>query len=290
MPINPENLAQEITNPLQILLANFITALPGVIVAIVIFILTLYFAATFSRLARRAMQRRKTNLPVTNLIAKVTYWSVFVLGLIVALQQVGFNLTAFLTGLGIVGFTIGFALQDVSKNFVAGLLLLISQPFRVGDAIEVAGYAGNVMEIDLRATEMHTWDGRIVLIPNGDVLTNAITNFSRAARRRVDLPVGVAYGSNLERVRLTALGALSSVTGVLSDPAPWVQFDSFGDSAINLTVFFWIDTSQIGMFIARDQALVAVNEAFHRAAIEIPFPVRTVLTSPPANSHSEEPA
>jgi len=97
-----------------------------------------------------------------------------ILGIIIALQQVNFNVTAFLTGVGILGFTVGFALQDVSKNFVAGLLLLLQQPFNIGETIQVAGYTGRVSAINMRATELGTHDGQIVLIPNATVFTSPI--------------------------------------------------------------------------------------------------------------------
>ncbi len=103
-------------------------------------------------------------------------------------------MTAFLTGLGILGFTVGFALQDVMKNFAAGVLLLLQKPFRVGESISVAGFDGTVTAIDLRSTEIRTFDGRIVILPNADVLNHAIVNFTRSAHRRIELPVSVAYG------------------------------------------------------------------------------------------------
>jgi small conductance mechanosensitive channel len=195
-----------------------------------------------------------------------------VLAITIALQQVGFNLTAFLTGLGIVGFTIGFALQDVSKNFVSGLLLLIQQPFNIGETIEVTGFTGTVISINLRATEMHTLDGRVVLIPNADVFTNPITNFSRAVARRVALEVGVDYESDLEGVRQVAINAIGSVHGLLGTPPPQITFQAFGLSAIEMTVYYWIDTVQTDPATAKDEGLVAMKGAFARAGIHMPYP------------------
>ena len=145
---------------------------------------------------------------LTILIGTITRWTVIVLASVLSLEQVDFDLSAFLTGLGIVGFTIGFAIQDVSKNFVAGLLILLQQPFDLGDTIEVGAYSGVVLEVDLRATEIRTFDGRFVTIPNADVFTSPIVNFSRASRRRVNLEIGVDYDSDLAQVTQVTLEAV----------------------------------------------------------------------------------
>ena len=255
------------------LLDNFINFIPEIVAALVIFFLGIYLAIILSRGLRIALTRRQTNPQAVDLLVKISRWTMIILVITIALQQVGFNLTAFLTGIGIVGFTVGFALQDVSKNFVSGLLLLIQQPFNVGEAIEVAGFSGTVIAINLRATEMHTFDGRVVLIPNADVLTNPITNFSRAASRRVALEVGVDYESDLEEVRRVALDALLGMRGLIGTPAQQVSFHTFGVSAIGMTVYYWIDTVQTDPVTAKDEGLVAIKSAFERAGINMPYPV-----------------
>lgn len=267
----------DLSETLNQMLINFINFLPSLIIALIVFIAGLYFAGLMSRLVRRGLERRKTDPEVSILLAKITRWAVIVLGTMAALQQVEFDVTAFLTGLGIVGFTIGFALQDVSKNFVAGLLLLIQQPFDVGDSIRVTDFAGTVMAIDLRATEIHTFDGQVVLIPNADVFTNPITNFTRATKRRVEIQVGVAYGSDLAEVTRLALEAVSSVPGLLMDPEPVVHFQGFGASSIDLTVFYWIDTGQTDLFTAKDIGLQQLKQSIERAGIEIPYPIQMVI-------------
>jgi len=261
---------------LQQTINQFFLFLPSLVTAIVIFILTLIMAGFFSRLIRRSMERRKADPEVSVLVTKIAYWSFLVLGTMAALQQVGFNLTAFLTGLGIVGFTIGFALQDVSKNFVSGILLLIQQPFDIGESIEVIGIGGTVISIDLRATLLHTFDGKVVLIPNADIFTSPITNFSRATTRRVDLLVGVAFDSDLEQVRKTALNAVTPLSGLCGEPSPQVLFQNFGGSTIDALIRYWIDTTQTNPLSATDTGLVAVKAAFENAGIEIPYPIQTV--------------
>src|SRR5690606_14809277 len=150
---------------------------------------------------------------------------------------VEFNLTAFITGLGIVGFTIGFALKDISENFVAGLMLLLQRPFELGDVIEIDDFRGRVIDVSLRATELETLDGQNVIMPNGLVYTSPIINFSRRDVARVAVDVGVAYDSDLDFVRDTAVRAVAAMPTVLQQPEPYVVFRGFGDSSIDLTVF-----------------------------------------------------
>jgi len=266
----------DLVKPFEDMLAAFIAKLPSVITALVIFIIFIYLAVVVRRALRLALQRRKMDLQVATLMTKVGYWTVIVLGTIIALQQVGFNVTAFLTGVGVVGFTIGFALQDVSKNFVAGLLLLIQEPFDVGDTIEVKDFIGSVLAIDLRATEMKTLDGRLVLIPNADVFTSPITNYTRAESRRIELKIGVSYEIDPEHVRSTALKAISTIPGLLEDPAPQVVFNNFGPSTFDLSIYYWIDTATTGVFPAQDNGLVAINRLFQEEGIEMPYPTQVV--------------
>jgi len=259
------------------LLVKFFDLLPKAIVAMVVLVISIYLAGVISRAVHKALEKRGSDHEVMLVITKLTRWSVVVLGIFMALQQMGFDLSAFLVSLGVMGFTIGFALQDISKNLVAGLLLLLQQPFDIGDTIEVAGYSGTVADVDLRATEIRTLDGKTVLIPNADVYTSAITNFSRGENRRLDLTIGVACDADLELARVTALDVASRIKGLLADPAPQVVYHNFGSSSIDFTLYFWINTQENDILVAKDQAVVEINTAFAEKGIEIPYPVQTVL-------------
>lgn len=254
--------------------------LPKLGLAILIYLAARIVSSWAVRILRKGMQRRGHDLEVIVLLEMLTRWGIIGLGILLALEQIApGKTTSLVAGLGIAGFTIGFALQDVAKNFVAGLLLLLQQPFEIGDAVEVAGYSGTVMDITLRATEMRTWDGRFVIIPNGDVFVKPIINFSKAKHRRVNISVGVAYESDLDKVTRVVLEAINDVPGLLQDPAPAVIFSTFGDSAIEFSAYYWIDTDVAGLGSAQDAGVKAIKNAFEREGIEIPYPIRTVLTS-----------
>jgi small-conductance mechanosensitive channel len=267
---------QPLITILEQLIIDFLTLLPRLIAALVVFAVGIYLASIVRRLVRRGLERRTENPQPIALISQLAYWLVIILMAAISLQMVGFNLTAFLAGLGIAGITIGFALQDVSKNFIAGLLMLIQQPFEIGEFIEVGDYAGKVIAIDLRATQIRTADGKLVLIPNGDVIITPITNFSEAQARRVEISTGVAYESDPDNVRQIALGAIESIPGMQSEPEPAVLFQSFGSSTFDLTLYFWIDTSQTNVAAAKDAGLKAIKGAFEQAQIDMPFPTQTV--------------
>jgi len=251
--------------------------LPKLVSAIVIFLVALYLAKLAAKATRKALEYRKTDPELILLLSRVAHWSIAIMGIIAALQQVNFNVSSFIAGLGIVGFTLSFAFQDIAKNFISGVLLLIQQPFDIGDGIDVAGVGGTVENIELRSTSLRTWDGKLVIIPNADVYAGSITNYSKSPKRRVQINVGVAYDSDLEQVATIAKDAVSVIDGVQETPAPTVYFNAFADSSINCTISIWIDTAKIGLFSAEDLTVKAIKFAFETEKIEIPYPVQTVL-------------
>lgn len=256
---------------------SIIEAIPNLLTAVLIFILSIYLARLLSRLLVKVLKGRNADPEVTRLLGQITSWSIIVAGMITALQRF-FDVTAFLAGLGIIGFTIGFALQNVMQNFAAGVILLIQQPFNVGDAIEVKGYSGTILTISLRTTEMRTLDGLIVIIPNGDLLANPITNYTRAKLRRIELPLSVSYGADPVKLRTVILEAIQDVPGLASEPAPIVVFNSFGGSTLDVNTYFWFDTAKTDPLSAKDIALEMIKAALEKNDIKLPFQVTTVYT------------
>jgi small conductance mechanosensitive channel len=239
--------------PLEILLTRFVEFLPSLITAIVIFIVTLFLASWLANPTAKAMKRRAVN----------------------------FNVTGFVAGLGIVGFTVGFALQDVTKNFVAGILLLVQQPFDIADSIQVTGYSGVVKDITLRTTEIRTWDGRDVLIPNGDVYVKPITNYSRDPRRRLELSVSVSKEWDLEQLTDTVLGSLRGGEGVLDEPDTEAVWTTSTEATTELSAYYWVDTSQVDLRSAQNSGLAAVRAALNGEAEDFSFSVKAPLPDAP---------
>ncbi|NUQ37894.1 MAG: mechanosensitive ion channel [Caldilineales bacterium] len=273
-----DGINAQIDSYLDPLIQRIILFLPKLAAAIVIFLFTLWIAAFVARMIEGAAKRRQVDSETLLLLTRLGRWGTILFGVLWALETVDGNITGFLAGLGLVGFTIGFALQDIAKNFVAGIMLLVQQPFNVGDVIAVAGFEGTIEHIYVRATAIRTIDGLYVLIPNADVYINPITNYTKASRRRLRLQVGVAYGSDLEQVTRVALDAIRQAPGVLAiEPwQPQVVFQGFGGSSIDLTLFYWIDVAEISFLAAQDQGVKRIDAAFAQAGIEIPYPVVTI--------------
>ena len=246
----------------------FLQFLPRLITSLVVFLVTLYLSAVAARALRRALKLRKTDQELSLLLVRSAKLAIVITGTIVALQQVGFDLTAFVAGLGIIGFTLGFALQDVSKNLIAGVLLLLQQPFDIGDTVEVGGFAGIITNINLRATEMQTFDGILVMIPNTTVYSKPVKNFNRVEQRCLELPISIAYGSGMQTAEHTVKQALISVPGVIAeDPSPRVVFQNFGDKHLEFIAYYWIKVNDAGDWVTADQAAQTVQSALEKAGV-----------------------
>jgi small conductance mechanosensitive channel len=256
--------------------ARLLDFLPRLGLAVIIFVVSLYLSKLFSGMVHRGLGNREQSPSATKLVVDITRWGILTLGTVMAIQQF-VDVTAFLAGLGILGFTVGFALQDVMKNFASGVILLLQRPFRVGDSVEVGAYEGTVRTIDLRSTEIKTFDGRIAIIPNADVLNHAIVNYTRSVQRRIEVIVGVAYGTDLKLARDVALEAIRAVPGYLEDPAAIVAFKEFGESSIDMSVLVWFETGLANPLTARDAAIEEIKRAFDAHQIDIPFPIRTMM-------------
>lgn len=262
---------------------GILAALPNVLTSILIFALSYYAGVWLSRMLKRILQRNNAEPGISHLLSQILKWTFITLGLIVALQRF-FDVTAFLTGLGILGFTIGFALQNIMQNFVSGIILLVQQPFKVGDDVKVAGFEGTVLKIGLRTTELKLRNGLMAFLPNADVLAQPIINLSRAHHYRVELPVSVPYSAKLEDVRVLVLGQIKSVPGSVETLAPQVLFHTFGQFAVDLTLYFWVDTLVVDPPVAKDMALTKIKQAFADSGIDVPYPTQIVRSQPAESS------
>jgi small-conductance mechanosensitive channel len=255
---------------------KFIGGIPNLLTALGILIVSLYLARMSSNVFRRVLQKRKAPEGVTHLLAQLILWSIVIMGAITAIQRF-FDVTAFLAGLGILGFTVGFALQDIMKNLASGIILLLQQPFHVGEVIGAAGFDGTVQQIDLRTTQMETIDGRIVTLPNASILSNPIINYTRARRLRVDLSLSLPHTIEPNTTRQLVLDAVQSIAGFVEVPAPMVVFNNLTSSAMEMAANFWIDATKSNSAKAKDAALLNLLSAFGKQGIEIPHPVQRMI-------------
>jgi len=168
----------DLAKPLQGLIEELVRFIPNLVVALITFGAFLLLSVVAARWIRRVASDRIDDVETVILLSRLSRWGVVVAGTSLALDQVNFDVTGFVAGLGIAGLTIGFALQDITRNFIAGLILLVRQPFDIGDSVEVAGHAGTVLEVTTRDTVLKTWDGEMVILPNLEVFANPLINYS----------------------------------------------------------------------------------------------------------------
>ena len=256
---------------------SIVTFLPRLGLALLVLLIAWLLSRWASRVLKRRLERQKADPEMVTLLQMVTRWGILILGVVLALEQIApGQLTTLLAGVGILGITLGFALQDVAKNFVAGILLLITQPFELGDTIMVSDYTGKVTAINLRSTELRELDGRFVIIPNADVFMSSIVNYTRSVERRVDLQIGVNPDTDLEKAVSTGLGALEGIQGIMSDPAPVLVFDSFGDSTIQGIVRYWVDTNAADLLETQHAVVRAIQDTYDKNDIVMPYPTMEV--------------
>jgi potassium efflux system protein len=245
------------------------------------FVATIWLAFMVSRFVRFALEedvfpRLPMGRGLPYAISSLLHYLILLLGFLAAIGAMGVDLNRVTLLTGAFGVGVGFGLQTIVNNFVSGIILLLERPIQVGDAIQMTDLDGEVRRIGIRSTTVHTWRGAEVIVPNASLISGNLTNWTLSDRtRRFELLVGVAYGTDPQRVIDLLRDAAASVPGVLKNPAPVVLFQDFGDSALNFEVRAW--TAHFEEWAAiHSQVAVAVNAALMAAGIEIPFPKRDV--------------
>lgn len=246
----------------------------GNILVFVISVLIAFWAARTIRLVLHDELLARVPLPrgVGNSIASLTYYSVLLLGLAVALSAAGVKASQLAIVLGALGVGIGFGLQNVVNNFVSGLILMFERPIQPGDVVEIGDTSGQVRDIGMRATRIKTFEGADVVVPNGTLLSDKLTNWTMLDRnRRIEINVGLAYGTDpAQAIELLASVARGTL-GISTQPAPIALFMGFGASALDFSVRAWTPDYDQWMSIRSDM-LSRMYEALKQAGIDIPFP------------------
>jgi small-conductance mechanosensitive channel len=228
-------------------------------------------------IAEKLFGRSHVDPGVRYALGRVASYVIWVLGLIVALQPLGINATTLAVFGGAIGVGIGFGLQDIAKNFVAGLILLIERPIKVGDRIEIGNVTGSVAEIRARATLVRTNDDIYLIVPNSRFVTETVTNWSyRSPRVRFHFPVSVASGSDPRGVEQALLEAAAKNEHVLKEPAPTVLFAAFGESSLDFELACWTAVMLHRRSALRSEMNYAIHAALTERGIELPFPQRDI--------------
>lgn len=222
--------------------SSVVGVVPRLLAAGLVMGATLLVASGANRVLVVVFKRRIADKTLENLIRQLSYYSLILLGVLVAADALGFSPGALVTGLGLTGLVLGFALKDILSNFVSGLLILALRPFEIGDQIVVGPTEGSVERIELRATQIRTYDGRVALVPNAEVFTSRIVNNTADPIRRGNVLLQVGYSIDLDALVERLGRSVASVQGVLADRAVTVRIDELTADAITMNIGFWTDS------------------------------------------------
>lgn len=208
-------------------------------------------------------------------IAKIVHYVYVVIGLFIALQIVGITMSSLTVLLGAIGVGVGFGLQNIVNNFVSGLVILVERPINMGDRVEIGNVAGKVVRIGGRSTTVTTNDNISIIVPNANLITETVTNWSLGDPTvRFRIPINVAYGSDVDKVKTLLLQVAEEHPATLKTPPPTVYFDGFGDNGIQLELAVWTSEMTHNPRRFRSDLNFAIERKFRENKIEIPYPQR----------------
>lgn len=256
-----------------------ISHIPNFIVAVIIAIIFSFIARLAGKGMKNVLRRSLDSTQIADLMASIFKVIVLSVGVFIALDFMGLKstVTSLLAGVGIVGLAIGFAFQDMTENLIAGIAMGIRKPFKAGDVIETDNVFGSVHSINLRNTLIESFYGQLILVPNKILFRNVLRNYSTLGVRRIEVPVGISYADDIEKASEVIVDKINQFDFVIRKNETAVYAEGFGDSSINLLVWFWIKyPGEPDFMTVRHKGVVAVKQALDAADISIPFPIRTL--------------
>lgn len=262
-----------------LLWSDFIRALPFLIIALLILILTVGSSLLSIRGTRALLRPRIRTKLLQNVIARTVGGLVLICGVYLILRVSGLTQLALtlVGGTGLIGLIVGIAFRDITENFLASIFLSMQSPFETGDLVEISGITGYVQQLNMRTTILMTIDGNLVQIPNSSVYKSTISNFTTNANRREDFVVGIGYDDAINEAQEIALEVLVKHPAVLNDPEPAVLVDNLGASTVNLRVYFWMNGREHSWLKVRSSVIRLVKRAFQEHGISMPDEAREVV-------------
>lgn len=276
---------QSIIDSANEIVVGFVERIPYFIASIIVILIFWFLSIVFKKVVYKLLGSRSRHQNLVKVFQRVGGALIIFIGFMIAMVIAvpGFTPAKLIGALGIGSVAIGFAFKDIFQNLLSGILLLISEPFRIGDQIVSGDYEGTVEDIKIRATTIKTYDGRQVVIPNSDLYTSALTVNTAYKQRRLQVAVGIGYEDDIEAAKAEILQALDKVESVSKKAQPSVIATGFGDSTIDLMVRWFIeDGTQANKVTSIHQVIVEIKSALDVAGVNIPFPIRTIDLSDPS--------
>lgn len=245
-----------------------------VVAALLIFVIGRWIAKAVASLARKTLSRRQLDAMLVTFLGTILYAVLLLCVILASISYLGVSITPLIAVLGGAALAVGLALQSSLSNFASGVMLVGYQPFTKGHFVEAGGVSGTVEKVGLFNTQLITPDNRNVIVPNGQITTNPITNYSAFDTRRCDLLIGVDYGDNLKVARDTIWKTITGHEKVLKDPEPAILLMDLADSSVNFAVRPWVKADDY--WVVRSDLLEQIKTELEAAGCSIPFPQRTV--------------
>jgi small-conductance mechanosensitive channel len=237
-----------------------------------ILVLGVWVARKLSQALARVLERSNADPILVGFLRNIAYFGLLVVVIIAALAQIGVNPASLLAVLGAAGLAVALALKDSLSNFASGVMLILLRPFKAGDYAQIAGLEGTIEQVRVFQTQMRTIDNRVIVLPNSQITTAPIVNFTARPTRRVDLVIGVGYDDDLQAARQALLAAAASVDRVLPEPAADVLVSGLAESSVNLTLRAWVSTADV--LAAKSELLEAIHREIRGRGLSIPYPQR----------------
>jgi len=256
-----------------------------VVAAILVLIIGKWIARKISKIIGVVLEKNNVDVTLVGFLTNITYYALLIMVVIAAAGQLGINTTSFLTIVGAAGLAVGLALKDSLSNFASGVMLILFRPFQVGDIVTAGGVTGKVEQITIFTTVINTPDNQRVIVPNGAVTSDVITNVNANPTRRVDMVFGIGYDDDIAQAKKILIDLLDADSRVLKDPAPVVAVSELADSSVNFIVRPWVNSADYwGVYLDLHEK---VKVTFDEAGISIPYPQQDLHLFPEQKESSE---
>ncbi len=265
---------------MQAMLNSFIALLPNMVLALIVFAIFFFVARSIKRVVRNLTRDRRQARNLGLVLGRLAQGVTILVGLFIALSIVIPSLKAndLVQLLGISSVAIGFAFRDILQNFLAGILILLTEPFQIDDQIVFKDFEGTVENIQTRATTIKTYDGRRIVIPNSELFTNAVTVNTAFEHRRLQYDVGIGYSDDIEQAKQLLLEAIRETDGVLETPAPDAIVVELAGSSVNIRARWWVaPPRRADVLDLQDRVLTNIKNKLTANGIDLPFPTQQIL-------------
>ncbi|WP_449419731.1 mechanosensitive ion channel family protein [Phormidium nigroviride] len=265
---------------MQAMLNDFIILLPNMVLALIVFAIFFFVARAIKKVVRNLTRNRRQARNLGMVLGRLAQGTTILAGLFIALSIVIPSLKAsdLVQLLGISGVAIGFAFRDILQNFLAGILILLTEPFQIDDQIVFKDFEGTVENIQTRATMIKTYDGRRIVIPNSELFTNSVTVNTAFENRRLQYDVGIGYGDDIDQARRFILEAIHETDGVLETPAPDAIVVELAGSTVNIRARWWVQPPRrADVLDLQDRVLTNIKNKLTANGIDLPFPTQQIL-------------